>query len=122
MPLKGERSVTLNGASIYFWDYQTAGSGVGVTPPKGWHLDYRDRETLKPVKATTAYRSRLDATYPVSFTLAAARCLRAAFDASTDGKSYAAVAAQEWQAFTVTPQVPVKASVKGPASTECAQR
>ncbi|MFN3808458.1 family 43 glycosylhydrolase [Asticcacaulis sp.] len=119
---KWDQPVTLNGASLYFWGDQPAGSGVGVAPPKDWHLEYRDGETWKPVKATTAYRSRLNAYNPVSFAPVTTRCLRAVFDASTDGKTYAAVAAQEWQALAVTPQAPLKASVKGSASPDCAER
>lgn len=114
-----DQPVTLNGASLYFWGDQPAGSGIGVAPPKSWRIEYRDGQTWKPVTATTAYTSELNAYNPVSFAPVTTRCLRAVFDASTDGKTYAAVAAQEWQALSPTPQAPLQHSVKGAASKDC---
>jgi hypothetical protein len=43
-----------------------------------------------------AYSSTLNADNRVDFAPVTTRCLRAVFDASTDGVSFAAVALQEW--------------------------
>jgi hypothetical protein len=48
------------------------------------------------VRATSAYTAQLNAPNRVTFTPVTTTCLRAVFDASTDGTSFAAVAAQEW--------------------------
>jgi hypothetical protein len=47
------------------------------------------------------------------------RCLRAVFDASTDGASFAAVALQEWEVFSTRPRAPQRPSVKGAATADC---
>jgi hypothetical protein len=49
------------------------------------------------------------------------RCLRAVFDASSVGVSFAAVALQEWEAFSTRARPPAKhaASVKGAATANC---
>jgi hypothetical protein len=47
------------------------------------------------------------------------RCLRAVFDASTDGTSYAAVALQEWEVYSTHPRAARRPSVKGAASPDC---
>jgi hypothetical protein len=56
----------------------------------------------------------------VEFAAVTTRCLRAVFDASTDGTTFAAVAAQEWQVHAVTPRAPRHPSPKGAASADCA--
>ena len=96
-----------------------AGSGIGVAPPKSWHLEYRDGNTWTPVNATTPYTSAVNAFNRVSFAAVTTRCLRAVFDASTDGKTFAAVGAQEWQALSPNLEVPLRQSVKGLASATC---
>ena len=114
-----DEPVTLNAASVYFWGDHAAGSGVGVAPPKGWRLEYWDGAQWSAVSATTPYTSVLNAYNHVSFAPVTTRCLRAVFEASTDGKTYAAVAAQEWQAFATRAMAPLRRSVKGAASTNC---
>jgi hypothetical protein len=47
------------------------------------------------------------------------RCLRAVFDASTDGVSYAAVALQEWEVFSTRPRPPRRPSPKEAAKADC---
>jgi hypothetical protein len=47
------------------------------------------------------------------------RCLRAVFDASTDGVTYAAVALQEWAVFADRARAPRRPSVKGAATANC---
>ncbi len=112
------RSVTLNGARIRFWSDRPAGSGEGVAVPKAWHLEAWTGKAWQPIKAT--YGTSPDASNTVTFKSVTTRCLRAVFDASTDGKTYAAVAVQEWE--TLAPR-PVKVTIaKGhvPASPDCA--
>lgn len=114
-----DQPVTLNASSFYFWGDHPAGSGIGVAPPNSWRLEYWDGTRWKAVGADTPYTSALNAYNRVSFTPVTTRCLRAVFDASTDGKTYAAVAAQEWQAFATRARAPLRKSVRGAASANC---
>ncbi|MBL0173290.1 MAG: family 43 glycosylhydrolase [Gemmatimonadaceae bacterium] len=114
-----DRPVTLNASSVYFWGDHAAGSGVGVAPPSSWRLEYWDGAQWKPVGATTPYTTVLDAFNRVEFVPVTTRCLRAVFDASTDGATYAAVAAQEWQALSTRATVPRRRSAPGAASATC---
>lgn len=111
--------VTLNASSLYFWGDRPAGSGVGVAPPKSWRLEYRDGREWKSVSASTAYTSNVNAFNRVEFAPVTTRCLRAVFEASTDGETFAAIGAQEWQAFATQPRVPLRQSVRGAASANC---
>ena len=111
---------TLNGASLHFWGDHPAGSGVGVAPPKAWRLEYWDGGMWRAVNATTPYVAELDADNRVDFAPVLTHCLRAVFDASTDGTTYAAVALQEWEAYATHPLPPRRPSVKGAASPRCA--
>ncbi len=111
--------VTLTASSVYFWGDHAPGSGIGVAPPKSWRLEYWDDTRWTAVSASTPYTSMLNVDNRVEFTPVTTRCLRAVFDASTDGTTYAAVAAQEWQAFSTRAQAPRRLSVKGAASANC---
>lgn len=89
--------VTIAASSLVFWADHPTGSGIGVAPPHAWHLEYwRDGRWL-PVNATSAYSATPNAENRVMFTPVTTTKLRAVFDASTDSKSFAAVAAQEWR-------------------------
>lgn len=114
-----ETPVTLHASSFYFWSDHPAGAAVGVAPPRSWHFEYRDGNRWKPVDATTPYTSVVNIFNRVEFSPITTRCLRAVFDASTDGKTYAAVAAQEWQAFSPQLRAPLRHSVRGVASATC---
>ena len=114
-----DEPVTLNASSVYFWGDHSAGSGIGVAPPTRWRLEYWDGAQWKAVSATAPYTSVVNAYNRVSFAPVTTRCLRAAFEASTDGTAYAAVAAQEWQAFSTQALKPLRQSVTGPASANC---
>lgn len=111
--------VTINAASFYFWGDHGAGSGIGVAPPKAWHLEYRNGNEWTPVNASSPYTSVVNTFNRVEFAPLTTRCLRAVFDASTDGKTFAAVAAQEWQVFSTQLRAPLRQSVKGAASATC---
>lgn len=115
-----EDPVRLNGARIRFWNDQPAGSGVGVAAPKAWHLEYWNEKAWAPVVATSAYGVSTEAFNDVAFDPVQTRCLRAVFDASTDGKSFAAVAAQELEALYPTPVLVEPADTPIPASANCA--
>jgi hypothetical protein len=114
-----EEPETITGSSLYFWGDHPAGSGVGVAPPKAWRLEYWDGADWKAVSAESPYTSTLDAYNRVDFAPVTTRCLRAVFDASTDGKSFAAVALQEWQVFSTRPRAPLRPSVEGAATGNC---
>ena len=114
-----DQPVTLNASSVYFWGDHPTGSGIGVAPPSSWRMEYWDDALWKAVSANTPYVSVLNAYNRVAFAPVTTRCLRAVFDASTDGKTYAAVGAQEWQAFSTRAMAPLRQSVKGAASANC---
>jgi hypothetical protein len=110
---------TLTGSSLHFWGDRAAGSGTGVAPPKTWRLEYWDGVSWKAVSANTPYTSALNADNRVDFAPVTTRCLRAVFDASTDGVSFAAVGLQEWEAFSVRARPARRPSVKGSATANC---
>ncbi|AXB79524.1 glycosyl hydrolase family 43 [Novosphingobium sp. P6W] len=93
-----DKPVTLNGSRIWFWNDQPAGSGLGVAPPAAWHLEYW-QNGWKPVRGASGYSVAAGAYQDVSFHAITTRCLRAVMDASTDGKTHAALAVQEWEAL-----------------------
>ncbi len=88
--------VTVDGARIWFWGDQPAGSGIGVAPPKAWRMEYWDGG-WKPVAAPKGFGTDVGAFQDASFAPVTTRCLRAVFDASSAGGTYAAVAVQEWE-------------------------
>lgn len=94
-----DKPVTIDGSRIWFWNDQAAGSGVGVAPPAKWHLEYWNAATRswKPVPGTSAYGIATGDYQDVSFPKIATRCLRAVMEASTDGRTHAALAVQEWE-------------------------
>ncbi|HET7612775.1 MAG TPA: family 43 glycosylhydrolase [Gemmatimonadaceae bacterium] len=114
-----EQPETLTGSSLYFWGDHPAGSGVGVAPPKAWRLEYWDGAAWRAVSNTSPYTNTVDAYNRVDFTPVTTRCLRAVFDASTDGKSFAAVALQEWDVYSTRPRPARQPSVKGGATADC---
>ncbi len=117
-----EQPETLTGSSLHFWGDHPAGSGVGVAAPKAWRLEYWvDGSGWTRVDATLPYASTLDADNKVQFSPVTTRCLRAVFEASTDGTSFAAVALQEWEVFSTRARPPRRPSVKGAADADCSR-
>ncbi len=117
-----EQPETLTGSSLHFWGDHAAGSGVGVAPPKAWRLEYWvDGAGWQAVSASSPYTTTLDADNRVEFTPVTTRCLRAVFDASTDGKTFAAVALQEWEAYSTRARPPRRPSMKGAATVDCSR-
>ena len=110
---------TLTGSSLHFWGDHPAGAGIGVAPPKAWRLEYWDGAEWTAVSARSPYTSTLDADNRVDFAPVTTRCLRAVFDASTDGASYAAVALQEWEVYSTRARPPRRPPVKGAATVNC---
>jgi hypothetical protein len=110
---------TLTGSSLHFWGDHQAGSGIGVAPPKAWRLEYWDGAGWKPVDARLPYTSTLNADNRVDFAPVTTRCLRAIFDASTDGSTFAAVALQEWQVFSDRPRPPRRTTERETAGSNC---
>ena len=114
-----EQPETFNGSSLHFWSDHPAGSGIGVAPPKAWALEYWDGGGWKPVSASSRYLTVVNTNTRVDFAPVTTRCLRAVFDASTDGVSFAAVALQEWEVFSTRVRAPRRPSVKGVATANC---
>jgi hypothetical protein len=110
---------TLTGASLYFWGDQPTGSGIGVALPKAWRLEYWDGAAWKGVNATAPYTSTLHAFNRVDFAPVTTRCLRAVFDASTNGTTFAAVALQEWEAYAARSRPPLRKTAREPATATC---
>jgi hypothetical protein len=90
-----------------------------VTAPRTWHLEYFDNGAWKRVAATAPYTAALHAFTTVTFALVTTRCLRAVFEASTDGATYAAVAAQEWEVLATEKRSPARVPVRGAANADC---
>ncbi len=105
-----DKPVTLNGSRIYFFNDQPAGSGVGVAPPKAWHLEYLKGGRWQAIKAT--YTTDMERFNDVAFAPVTTTCLRAVFDASAKDGTNAAVAVQEWEALAPHPQT---VKLAGPA-------
>ena len=110
---------TLNGSSLHFWGDHVAESGIGVAPPRSWRLEYWDGTGWRAVNATSPYSRTLDTDTRVDFASVTTRCLRAVFDASTDGATFAAVALQEWEAYSTRPRAPRRPAAKGAATGTC---
>ena len=117
-----DEPVTIDASSLWFWGDHAAGAGEGVAPPRAWRLEFWAGTAWQPVRATVPYPTGLHARSHVAFEPVTTRCLRAVFEASTDGRSYAAVAAQEWEVFAVDRRAPRRPSIVGAASPECAAR
>jgi hypothetical protein len=117
-----EQPETFVGSSLHFWGDHGPGSGMGVAPPKSWRLEYWDGGAWRAVSATSPYTTALHAGNRVNFTPVTTRCLRAVFEASTDNASYAAVALQEWEVYSVRPRAPRRPSAKGLAAAHCTAR
>ncbi|MCC7000940.1 MAG: family 43 glycosylhydrolase [Gemmatimonadaceae bacterium] len=111
--------VTIHASRIYFWGDQPPGAAIGVTAPRAWRLEYFEGGAWRSVSATAQYTTNLHAFNRVEFAPVKTRCLRAVFDASTDGKTYAAVAAQEWEVHATVKRVPARLSPKGAANAAC---
>lgn len=113
-----DKPVTLNGSRILFWGDHKAGSGVGVAPPKDWHLEYWTGSAWQPVPDASAYNSSTSDFNEVSFSPVKTSCLRAVLNASSDGKTNAGLGIQEWEALAPKP-VPVtinRSKAKGTCS------
>ncbi|MGE0440134.1 MAG: family 43 glycosylhydrolase [Gemmatimonadales bacterium] len=111
--------VTIEAVRLYFWGDQPPGAAIGVTAPRAWHLEYFDGQDWRPVGATTPYPAALGTFNRISFAPVTTRCLRAVFDASTDGSTYAAVALQEWEVLATTPRPPRRVPPRDRASPLC---
>lgn len=101
-----DKPVKIDGTRIRFWNDQPAGSGVGIAPPAAWHLEYRStsgKGGWKSVRTASNSGQSEGAWQDVSFRAITTRCLRAVMDASSDGKSHAALAVQEWEVLSPTP-------------------
>jgi hypothetical protein len=114
-----DKPVTLNGSRILFWADRPAGSGVGIAPPKDWHLEYWTGAAWQVVPDASAYDNSISSFNEVSFSPVTTSCLRAVLNASTDSKTNAALGVQEWEALAPNP-VPVtinRSKVQGICST-----
>ena len=92
-----DKPVTVSLSRIYFWADHPAGSGEGVAPPKSWKLQFCQGDHWQSVKHPSAYGTGVDRFEETRFDPVTTRCLRAAFEASTDGSRFAGVAVQEWE-------------------------
>ncbi len=111
--------VTIDASYLYFWGDRPAGSGVGVAPPREWHFEYWDGTRWRPVAARSEYTTTVNAHVGLVFDPVTTRCLRAVFEASTDGRTFAAVAAQEWLIFSRTPLPPRRNSPREAGGRAC---
>ena len=119
--ISGTQPETLNGSRIHFWGDHAAGASVGVAPPEAWHLEYRDGPRGSRSPRESRIRAPLDADNRSEFYPVTTRCLRAVFDASSDGTSFAAVAVQEWEVYSTRARPPRRPSVKAAATPNCSR-
>ncbi len=101
-----DRPVTISGVRVKFWGDRPAGSGEGVAPPRGWHLEVGDGGRWRRLVAGPAPAARTDAPVALRFRPVTTRCLRLVLDASTDGKTYAAFGIEEWEVLSPNPVAP----------------
>jgi len=109
-----DKPVALDGARIRFWGDQPAGSGIGVAPPKSWRMEYWDAG-WKPVREPKGFGTGVDDFEAAAFAPVTTRCVRAVFDASSAGGTYAGLAVQEWEVLAPTIQPPGVGSGSAPA-------
>lgn len=114
-----ETPVTISASSVHFWGDHAADAGIGVAPPQRWRLEAWSETGWQAVHHTTPYGAVLHQFNRVEFAPVTTRCLRAVFEASTDGVTYAAVAAQEWQVFATRPRPPQRRPARRAASVTC---
>jgi hypothetical protein len=114
-----DEPVTLNGSRMWFFADQPVGSGVGVAPPKSWHLEYWTGSTWAAVKAEGSYGNAPETFNEVTFAPVTTRCLRAVLDASTDGKTFAAFGVQEWEALAPDAQPVAVRPIRAAAAAVC---
>ncbi len=115
-----EQDEEVTGVTFTFWGDHAAGSGIGVAPPKAWRLEWWDGSAWREVAIASPPAARTDAPVSVGFAPIRTRCLRAVFDASTDGATFAAVALQEWEVRSTARRTPRRVSPRGAASPVCA--
>jgi hypothetical protein len=116
------KPVTLDGSRIMFWNDHPAGAKVGVAPPADWHLEFWSGDEWRPVINASGYPTTMGSFVDVTFDPVTTRCLRAVFDASGDGKQYAGVAVQEWEALapkTIAPSALRKLSALNGTRLTC---
>lgn len=94
-----EKPVNVSASRIYFWADHPAGAGEGVAPPKSWRLQFCRDDQWEDVRHPSAYGTDVDRFEQVRFDPVMTRCLRAIFEASSDGSRFAGVAVQEWEAL-----------------------
>ena len=90
--------VRLDGARMWFWADQPAGSATGVAPPARWHLEYWN-DGWTPVARPQGFGTAVGSFQTASFAPVTTRCLRAVFDASGTDAGHAGIAVQEWEAL-----------------------
>jgi hypothetical protein len=113
-----DKPVTLDGARLWFWADQPAGSAIGVAPPARWHLEYWNGG-WKPVSSPDGFGTAVGSFQTASFTPVTTRCLRAVFDASGAGNDHAGIAVQEWEALGPRVQPMVVRPANAPPAPAC---
>ena len=110
--------VTLNESRIRFWADHPAGANEGVAPPAAWHLAYWTGNAWQLIPSQAGYPTPADSFADIHFAPITTRCLRAVLSASGDGKQFAGLAVEEWEALTPQP-VPFSALSSLAAANAC---
>ncbi|TGO05753.1 OmpL47-type beta-barrel domain-containing protein [Serinibacter arcticus] len=99
------RPIRITSAETQFWNDAPAGSGDGVAAPSAWVLQTWDEATSAwvDVPGASAYGTSTTALNPVTFTPITTDRVRALVSASTNGSTFAAVAASELRVFADDP-------------------
>jgi hypothetical protein len=117
-----DRPVRLNGSRLLFWADHPAGSSEGLAPPRSWRLEYFDRGAWVPVRNPSLAAKDADGFVGVAFRPVTTRCLRAVLEASSDGRAYAGLAVEEWEALAPEPRPVEVHRGTAAASPACADR
>ena len=102
-----DQPVRVSGSQIDFWSDSPAGSGAGVAPPASWRLQYWDASgggAWVDVPHPSGYPTGTSGLQDTTFDPVTTTQVRALFDASTDGRTYAAVAVEEWKVLADQPK------------------
>lgn len=91
--------MTINAVRVWFWADQPAGSGSGVAPPKGWHLEYW-RDGWRAVPGADRHGVATDQPQETNFDMITTCCLRMVLESSSDKGTHAGLAVQEWEVLS----------------------
>ncbi|MGI5521486.1 family 43 glycosylhydrolase [Micromonospora sp. CA-259024] len=109
-----DQPMRISGSQIDFWNDQPQGTGTGVAAPARWRIEYwnLDSGQWADVPNPSGFPTSTQGFQDTMFDPVTTTQVRAVFDASTNGSTYSAVAAEEWKVLAAQPE-----SVTAPGMT-----